>query len=72
MAKHQNWPTSKCFQMLNSFEIALTYKIKGKIIEFTNIRVILELGSTININQNGKMPKLIHRYIFSNVKYSSN
>ena len=32
MVKHQNWPMSKCFLELNSFEIELTYKFKSTFI----------------------------------------
>ena len=33
-----------------------------------NIRVIFEFGMKINISQKGKTPKLVHKYMFSNVK----
>ena len=43
-------------------------KISGKIIELTKNCVNLHLGKTIISSQNGKTPKLPHRYMFSNVK----
>ena len=43
-------------------------KKRGKIIELTNSCVILEFGIITSKNQNGKTPKLVHRYIFSSVK----
>ena len=45
-------------------------KISGKIIELINICVNFEFGRVISMNQNGKTPKLVHRYILSMVKYS--
>ena len=41
---------------------------KPQIIELINIWVIFEFGIKININQNGKTPKLAHTYKVSNVK----
>ena len=43
-------------------------KIRGKIIELIKNWVNLEFGIIISIIQNGKRPKLTHKYIFSNVK----
>ena len=45
-------------------------KKSGITIEFTNILVIIELGTNININQKGRIPNVLQIYIFSNVKYS--
>ena len=43
-------------------------KIRGKIIELIRICATFEFGIIINISQNGRTPKLVQRYIFSNVK----
>ena len=42
--------------------------IKGKTIEFIKNCENFEFGRNISISQNGKTPKLVHRYIFSKVK----
>ena len=41
---------------------------RGKIIELTKKLVNFDSGITINMNQNGKIPKLVQKYMFSNVK----
>ena len=45
------------------FILAYTLIVLGvyAIIEFTNICVILEFGANINISQNGRIPKLVHK-----------